>query len=91
LQVLGVPDGDAVGDVVGDAFGDAFGCAIALKVGLNRSEPITIIIVVNPQVSDRKKAEQVVLLKSFVFTIIFLCHFYSILFCHIIYPKKCFP
>ena len=82
--------GDAIGDVVGDAVGDAFGCAIALKVGLNRSEPINIIIVVNPQVSKRKKAELLVLLKSFVFTIIFCLILLNVLFCHMIYPKKYF-
>jgi hypothetical protein len=41
------------------------------RVGLNRSKLTIIIIVVNPQVSDRKKAEQEVLLKSFVLSIIF--------------------
>jgi hypothetical protein len=50
------------------------------RVGLNRSKLTIIIIVVNPQVSDRKKAEQEVLLKSFVFSIIFcviflVCYF----------------
>jgi hypothetical protein len=44
------------------------------RVGLNRSKLTIIIIVVNPQVSDRKKAEQEVLLKSFVFSKIF-CSF----------------
>ena len=50
------------------------------RVGLNRSKLTIIIIVVNPQVSDCKKAEQEVLLKSFVFSIIFcviflVCYF----------------
>ena len=50
------------------------------RVGLNRSKLTMIIIVVNPQVGDRKKAEQEVLLKSFVFSIIFcvifiVCYF----------------
>jgi hypothetical protein len=50
------------------------------RVGLNRSKLTIIIIVVNPQVGDRKKAEQEVLLKSFVFSIIFwviflVCYF----------------
>ncbi len=74
-DVVGDVVGDAFGDVVGDAFGDvvgdAVGCAIAGKVGLHRSEPTSIIIVVNPQVSDRKKAELLVLLKSFVFPKVF--------------------
>jgi len=50
------------------------------RVGLNRSKLTIIIIVVNPQVGDRQKAEQEVLLKSFVFSINFwviflVCYF----------------
>jgi hypothetical protein len=45
------------------------------RVGLTRSNLTIIIIVVNPQVGDRQKAEQEVLLKSFVFSIIFLVIF----------------
>ena len=53
---------------------------LAARVRLNRSKLTIIIIVINPQVSDRKKAEQEVLLKSFVFSrtscVIFLvCYF----------------
>jgi hypothetical protein len=51
-----------------------------VRVGLNRSKLTIIIIVVNPQVGYRQKAEQEVLLKSFVFSIIFcviflVCYF----------------
>ena len=50
------------------------------RVGLNRNKLTIIIIVVNPQLGDRKKAEQEVLLKSFVISIIFcviflVCYF----------------
>jgi uncharacterized membrane protein YczE len=50
------------------------------RVGLNKSKLTIIIIVVNSQVGDRKKAELLVLLKSFVFSRIFwviflVCYF----------------